>query len=160
MCTFINEGKVVTTPSYHCTIKVLSGDWIMFGFLNPNEFVTNGLGFDTLDGYNLGYFYYGAGGELYSLQGQGVVFPDPSHHDVVTYTHPGTIVGVYYDVENGQIGYHINGRDVGIAFENVTDKDLHPTIIISGTAQFEIVETPKQFVMKHPRNSRKSKLKE
>lgn len=68
------------------------------------------------------------------------------------------MVGVYFNPKTDYIGFHLDGVDLGVAFNCGLDSSkLVPAVVISGIASIEIIETPKEFQFKYPKSTARRK---
>lgn len=139
-CTLEQKNKIInmTTCTCFCTkansfkVKIHSGaTWIMVGFKNKQQKESGRM--DTYD-YAQGYFIYGGGG-LYGSRGSG----SNSYGSVNLYGN-GNIIGATYNPSKKQINFWFNGKDLGVAFDKVEEKELYPCVSVSGNGKLEIVD--------------------
>lgn len=139
-CTLESKNKIInmTTCTCFCTkanafkVKIHSGaTWIMLGFKNKQQKESGRM--DTYD-YAQGYFIYGGGG-LYGSRGAG----SNSYGSVNLYGN-NNIIGAVYNPTKKQINFWFNGKDLGVAFDNVNEKELYPCVAVSGNGKLEIVD--------------------
>jgi hypothetical protein len=85
----------------------------------------------------------GTGFSFGGLGGGGSFGTQPNN----TFSHVGQVIGVVYDVKKKTISFHLNGKDCGVAFENVDDEEFHPAIYCGhGGCRIKIHDTPKQYL--------------
>lgn len=124
-------GTCFMTKANKYKIKIISGaTWLMIGFKTPQQRQSSNL--SSYD-YSSGYYMYGGGG-LYGSPGQATGYSCPSVYG------NGNIIGVTFDPVKKTISYSFNGKDYGVAYSNVNEKELIPVINISGNGVLEIVK--------------------
>lgn len=126
-----STGTAFMTKANKFKLKIISGaTWLMIGFKNANQRQSSTL--SSYD-YSQGYYMYGGGG-LYGSPGQATSYSCPSVYG------NGNIIGCVFDPVKKTISYSFNGKDYGVAYSNVNEKELYPVINISGNGTLEIVK--------------------
>jgi len=143
-CSLEKKDKVINmnTCTCFCTkgnkfaVKINSGaTWLMVGFKNKQQKESGNM---TSYDYNQGWFIYGGGG-LYGHQASGLAY---SNNQNLYGT--GNIIGCVYDPKKKTINFWFNGKDMGVAFQDINEKEMFPCVAISGTGQLELVDLPKK----------------
>ena len=102
----------------------------MIGFAPRNGFKKNKDNFDSC-----GWFIYVPSGTLYAQDG--------TRHKAYGAAIPvGSIVTAIHDMSQDTIEFQVNGKSLGIAFNNIPHENLHATAEFSNVATIRIMDNP------------------
>lgn len=122
------QGVQSAQPISRYSVQVVKGRYIMIGFAPRIAFQKNRKNFDTC-----GYFVWVNNGRLYAQgdimgQGYGTAIPEES------------IVTAIHDSNERNIKFQVNGKNLGIAFDNVPYDELYAAADIWEGAEIRIIE--------------------
>jgi len=85
-----------------------------------------------------GFYIYTGDGKLYGQDGTSTKFYSG---DSTSSSFPNdTILGCKFNKKKGEIYFYLNGKSLGLAYSNIKEKKLYPSINNSGPSKVEFVE--------------------